>query len=228
MTIRQRLSLLWGRFTPLEQRLLAAVRGVLPAQAQPAFDGQVAAITLIQRLPGWTEIAFYRRRRWKTDWDGVPLFPRTAEFPLAEVRFTVAGRRYKATLTSIGGHIFDFGITPSPKDVAFADWDGAPTVRLLGDPLAAEALRPPEPIPGAWRDFLARHRAQTTGGWTLHDAGTAHRVTLDEGEFLVLAERSGNEFVLHRIEPPASTLFHLASHDATPEPIRGEIAAVLR
>jgi hypothetical protein len=228
MTIGQRLSLLWRRFTPLEKRLLGAVRGAMPAQVQPAFDAQVAAITHVQRLPGWTEIAFYRRRRWRTDWDGVPLFPRTAEFPLAEVRFSVARRRYKATLTSLGGHIFDFGITPSPQGVAFTDWDGPPTVRLLGDPLATEELRPLEPIPGAWLDFLARHQVQAAGGWTFHDARTVYRVTLDDGEFLVLAERAGNEFVLHRIEPPGSTLFHLASHDGSPEPIRGTIADVLQ
>ena len=49
MTIFQRLDLLRRRFSPLEERLVAAVREVLPPQAQPVFDAQVAGITLVQR-----------------------------------------------------------------------------------------------------------------------------------------------------------------------------------
>jgi hypothetical protein len=99
MNILQRLSLLWTRFSPLEERLLAAVRGVVPEGAQPVFDAQVA--------------------------------------------------------------------------------------------------------------------------------DTARRLTLDQGEFLILAERPGDEYVMHRIEPPAS-VFYLASHDSAPEPINGQISDVFR
>ena len=128
MTILQRLSLIWRRFSPLEERLIAAVREVLPPQARGVFDAQIAGITLVQRLPPrWSEISFYRQRHGKVDWSDLPAFPRTGEFRLAEVQFSVEGRRYKATLTSIGGHIFDFTVIPSAKAVAFADWDGAPT-----------------------------------------------------------------------------------------------------
>src|SRR5215831_2511033 len=110
MHITQRLSLLWRHFSPLEERLLAAVRDVLPPQAQPIFDAQVTAITLVQRHPRWTEIRFYRRRNGKVDWSDLPAFPCAGEFPLAEVRFAVQKKRYKATLTAISGHIFDFAI----------------------------------------------------------------------------------------------------------------------
>jgi hypothetical protein len=222
-----RLSLCWRRFSPLEERLIAAVREVLPPQAQPIFDAQVAGITLVQRLPQWTEIDFYRRRKGKVDWSDIPAFPRTGEFPLAEVRFAVANRRYKATLSSIGGHIFDFGITPSPKAVAFLAWDAPPSTRLLADPLVVDSSRMPEPIPIAWREFLAHLQGPRPGEWTFHDADTARRVRLEDGEFLILAERSGDEYVMHRIEPPASVLY-LASHDSTPEPIEGELADVFR
>ncbi len=98
MKIVQRLSLLWRRFSPLEERLIAAVCGALPEPAQPIFEAQIAGITLVQRLPGWTEIDFYRRRSGRTDWSDIPAFPRTGEFPLAEVRFSVATPRNK------GGH----------------------------------------------------------------------------------------------------------------------------
>ena len=94
--------------------------------------------------------------------------------------------------------------------------------------MAPGSVRPAEPIPDSWRQLLAHGRIADTGGWTLYDTRTAYRVTLDEGEFLVLAERDGDEFVLHRIEPSSSSLWHMASHDGVPEPIRGDILAVLR
>jgi len=40
MTFSRRLTLWWRRFSPLEERLLAAVREVLPSQAQGIFDAQ--------------------------------------------------------------------------------------------------------------------------------------------------------------------------------------------
>ena len=221
MTILQRLSLFRQRFSPLEERLIATVRDVLPPPAQPIFEAQVAAITLVQRHPLWTEIAFYCRRNGKVDWSSIPMFPRTAEFRLAEVRFTAERRRYKATLSCIAGHIFDFAISPSPKGIAFAQWDPGVSARLLLDPMTAESGRPPEPIPAVWREFIARRPA--SGGWSFHDSGTAYRTTLDAGEFLVLAELEGDQFVLHRIEPAAATLFYLASHDGAPEPIHGDL-----
>jgi len=228
MTILQQLSLLWRRFSPLEERLLAAVREVLPAPAQPIFDAQVAGITLVQRLPGWAEINFYRRRQGKVDWSDIPAFAHTGEFLLAEVRFSAAGRRYKATLTSVGGRMFEFLISPSPKAISFASWDGDPSARLLADPLIAQSSRAPEPIPTAWREFLVGRHGQQPGDWTFHDADTAYRTTVGQGEFVVLAERAGDEFVMHRIEPPASNLFYVAPHDGTPEPISGAIQDVFR
>jgi hypothetical protein len=223
MNIIQRVTLLWRRFSPLEERLIAAAREVLPPRAQLLFDAQVAGITLVQRPLAWNEISFYRRRQGKVDWSDIPAFPHTAESPLAEVRFSAAGKRYKATLTSIGGHIFDFAITPSPKAIAFVNWDGAPSARLLTDPLVAQPSHALQPIPAAWREFLARHPGQQAGGWTFHAAGTAYRTTLREGEFVILAERAGDEFVMHPIEPADSDLFYLASHDGTPKAIKGSL-----
>jgi hypothetical protein len=228
MTIGQRLSLLWRRFSPLEDRLLAAVRNVLPAAAVSIFDEQVRAIAHVQRLPGWTEIDYYPRRRGRVDWASVPLFPRRGEFPLARVGFAVERRRYRATLGCVAGHIFDFGITPGPQRIAFADWDSPPTADLLSDPFRTDAESGHE-IPAAWRSVLGRAAAPAVAtGWVLHDARTVRVVTLEEGQFLVLAERGADEFILHRVEPPSEVMFRLASHDGTPEPIRGDVAVMLQ
>lgn len=229
MTFSQRLSLMWRRFSPLEERLIAAVREVLPPQAQTIFDAQIAGVTLVQRLPPhWLEISFYRQNRGKVDWSGIATFPRTGEFRLAEVEFSVGGRRYKAILTSIGGHVFDFTMRPSPKAIAFADWDSVPSARLLSDPMRMDSGSEPQPIPDTWREFLARRRAPDLRDWTLHDSQTAFRTTFTEGEFLVLAEREGDQFVLHRLDPPASSLFYLDSRDGRLEPLKGELDDVFR
>jgi hypothetical protein len=229
MTHTQRLTLLWRRFSPLEERLFATVRSILSPEAVPIFDAQVGAITHVQRLPLWTEIDYYPRRFGRVDWAKVPRFPLTGEFPLARVRFAVRGRRYRATLSCVEGHIFDFGITPSPKSVAFSDWDSAPTVELLVNPLSSGYIAGQEPVPGTWRDALRTMASQAQAmGWTLHDARTAKRITLHEGEFLVLAERGGDEFLLHRTEPPSDVIFQLASHDGTPEVVEGDIGDLLQ
>lgn len=229
MTIVQRLSLRWRRFSPLEERLFAAVRGVLQAPAVAVFDAQVRAVAHVQRLPGWTEIDYYPRRRDTAGWAGVPTFPRTGEFPLACVRFAVEGRRYRAVLSCVAGHIFDFGITPSPQRIAFAEWDSPGSVDLLTDPSLADGEAPGIELPDAWRDVVGTVGAlAAAAGWALHDATTVGQITLDEGEFLVLAERDGEEFVLHRREPPSTVMFGLTSHDGTPEPIRGGVESFLQ
>src|SRR5678815_3940260 len=110
----QRLTLLWKRFTPLEEQLFAQIRTVLPDSMQPIFDAQVAAINHVQRLPpAWNEIDYYCRRGGRNYWNTVRTFPCTDEFRLAEVVFHVEGKRYRATLTSIGCLLYT---SPSPRD----------------------------------------------------------------------------------------------------------------
>ena len=223
-----RLRRLRARFSALETQLLAAVRRALPAEAQATFDAQVAAVNHVQRSPpSWSEIAFYRKRWGRVVWTGVPLFPNTGEFRLAEVRFAVGGRRFTSTLTCIGGHVFDFATAPGPRAVADATWDREPAVRLLQDPLLAAAPRPPEPVPAAWTDVV-RRVSPPPGAWHLYDASTAYRVALDDGEYLVLAEREGDEFLLCRLEPPGEGWFHLRHHDGVPEPLAGGPDTVIK
>lgn len=153
MTLSQRVTLLLRLFSPLEERLLAAVRGVLPPEALHTFDAQVQAINRVQRHPEWTEIAYYSMRRGKVDWTQVPLFPRVNEFPLAEVRFRAGSREFKARLTSIDGHIFDFAITPGPRNVVFSAWEGEARAALVATSLDSGAPRFPsrcrKPGPGS-------------------------------------------------------------------------------
>jgi len=223
------LALLWQRFSPMERRVFSEIRGVLPDAATPMFDGQLGAITRVQRLPpSWSEIDFYSLRRGKPNWTGVPLFPCTDEFRLAEVRFRVLGRSYKSTLASVGGHIFDLTTAPGARKVAFVPWDGEPKTRLLGDPLRAPTGRKErESLPRDWQDFLGRHSGAPARGWAFHDEETSYRVTLVDGVYLLLAECEGEAFILHRVEPPGTRLFYVRGHDANPEEIVGDIEEIV-
>ena len=224
-----RLSLLWKRFTPLEERLLSAVRSALPSGAQPTYDAQVAAVTRVQRLPPtWSEIDFYCLRLGKVDWSQVPSFPCSDEFRLAEVRFQAAGTRYRAVLTCIAGHVFDLATTPGPKSVAFTPWEAEPNVTLLGDPHRPPTGRKePESLALEWRSFLERHPGAPPRDWVLHGATTAHRVALTDAEYLVLAERVGEEFILQRLYPPADGLFHLKGSNGVPEQLTRDLHQAL-
>ena len=221
----QRLSLLWKRFTPLEEQLFAQIRTVLPHSMQPIFDAQVAAINHVQRLPpAWSEIDYYCRRGGRNYWNTVRTFPCIDEFRLAEVVFHVEGKRYRATLTSIGGHIFDFAILPGPKKVAFSTWTEPAHATLLGDPRRAPTgQREPEALPPVWKDFVSRHPDEPTRAWALYDETTAYRTTFDDAEYLILAERHGPQFLLSRVDSQDGGFFYLSDHHGPPERFLGDL-----
>jgi len=220
------LSLFWKRFTPLEERLLSEVRKVIPVEGQPVFDDQVRAINRVQRMPpSWGEIDFYCRPNWTR----VPLFPCTDEFRLAEVKFGIAGMAYKAVLHCIKGHIFDFAITPGPRKVAFEPCDEGSTAVLLRDPLLAPSgKKEPESLPVQWQKFLRRHSGDQRDGWVLYDETKAYRVVIDDAQYLILAEREGPQFILHRVEPSGDRLYYLKHNDAIPEPLDRELETLIR
>lgn len=219
--------MLWRRFTPLEKRVLAAVRDVLPPETRATFDAQVSAINRVQRLPpSWSEVSFYRMRWGRPDWSGVPMFPQAGELRIAEVRFRAGGRRYRAVVSCVGGYIFDLAVSPRPKDIAFASWDAGAEATLLADPQRVEAgEQSGEALPAAWTALL--ESGWSSDRWALHDGTTAYRVTLDDGEYLVLAERQGEEFLLHRLEPPASGFFLCRTDETTPRPVHGTLTGAL-
>jgi uncharacterized protein YcaQ len=100
-------------------------------------------------------------------------------------------------------------------------------LEVLADPFrAVTGKREAENLPLEWQTFLAEH-VSAPAGWEFHDGTSAYRVALDDGQYLVLAEREGDEFILQRVEPPAERLFHLAHHDSVPKPLTGELDGVV-
>ena len=225
MKPHQRLSLLWKRHAPLEEQLFAAVRTVLPEPARFIYDAQVAAISSLRRLPQWNEIDLYMKDKGR----GLPLFTRKDEISIAEVRFSARGQMYKATLGCSAGRIFDFEIHPSPKSIAFAHWDAAPTVMLLDDPLRLSAdSKVAKIIMPLWMSYLQAYKEDCPPNWTLYDEHSAYRVVFEQGEFLVLAENDDDQRILQRIDPASDELYYLESHDGIPEPLDERLASVIR
>jgi len=156
------------------------------------------------------------------------MFPCADEFRLAQSEFRIAGRAYKAVLHCINGHIFDFAITPGPRNVAFEPWEEGPTAVLLRDPLlAASGKREAESLPVQWQKFLERHWGDRPRGWVLYDETTAYRVVIDDAQYLILAEREGPRFILHRVEPSGDRLYYLNHADRIPQPLDRELEILM-
>ena len=225
----ERLTLLWKRFTPLEEHLLSEIRTVLPPAAHATFDAQLAAINRVQRLPpSWSgDLALYRMRRGKVDWSGVP------SFALYRVKFAwprsgslSAASTIRAALLSVAGRVFELSDKPSSETCGVCRVGGGAEGHALGGPDA--------PVEQARHRTSARGVGRVLGQWStcirLDLAGSscpAYRVTLEDGEYLVLAEREGEEFVLQRVEPPAEHLFLHELHEGAPRPIHGDVGEVL-
>ncbi len=225
MKPHQRLSLLWKRYTPLEEQLIAAMRTALSEPARFIYDAQVAAISKVQRLVQWNEIDVYLKNNRLR----LPLFTCKDEINIAEVRFSAKGQMYKATLGCIAGRVFDFQIHPSPKSIAFARWDAAPTVTLLDDPLRLSAdSKVAKLILPLWKNYLAAHGKDCPANWALFDEHSAYRVVLEQGEFLLLAESDDDQRILQRIDPASNKLYYLESHDGIPEPLHEALASIIK
>jgi hypothetical protein len=210
----KRLSLLWKRFSPLEERLLLDFRKVLPTEAQAIFDAQISAVNGVTRYLGWNELIFYPKT--PGDWGNVPKFTGTGSLQLAEGVFKVAGKKYRARLECYNGYLAFLKVWPGSKTIAFEPWDGQAQVALLNNPLVEHKKEAPALSPD-WIAVLKRQKAMPATNWTLHDGSSAFPVALEEGEFLVLGEREGDEFILQRVDPPGKDLYFQNGHDAKPK-----------
>jgi hypothetical protein len=157
-----RLSLLWRRFTPIEESILAEVEHVLPAACREKFVKQRRAINKVQRILDWTEINFYSMRDGTVNWEPSIAFRNRGEVELAEVRFSIGRRDFHSTIWAISGHVFSLVTRPSIKPYAFQKITAIRKVALLSNP---------EDAPGdatMWRTVpSARHMA-----W-IHEMNTA-------------------------------------------------------
>ena len=99
----------------------------------------------------------------------------------------------------------------------------------VDDPLRAPTGLRSETLPPAWHELLGLARLGNHAGlrWTLYNEREAYRVALIDGEYLVVAECEGAEYLLYRLDPQADQLFYLESHDGVPKLFQGNVAALL-
>lgn len=215
-------------FSLTERQLLDAVGSALAPEAREVFKSQMSAVNLVQRHPHGTIVAFYRKRWWRVNWDGVLLFTRNDEFPMAKVTFKVGGKQFKATLYCIKGHIINFNISPSPKSIWDQPFDETPTVEVIADPMKIQPVPAHgEIIPEEWKRLKSNFDAKKFSDWTLHDSQTAYRMPMDDGEYLILAERGGREFVLWKLDPASSEFHYMPEHDSQPEQVGMDVTRIL-
>jgi hypothetical protein len=108
-------------------------------------------------------------------------------------------------------------------------WEDTPKTKLLDDPMRqSTGRRKLEPVLPAWADLLNERENGQLENWALRNGDSAYSVSLENGEFLVLAERQGYEFVLQRLDPPSDRLYYLESHDGRPEPLSERLELAIK
>lgn len=212
-------SLLWRRFTPLEEFLLGVLQQHLPEGPRRINHRRIDLINHVVRFFGWTDIGFYEMRKGKAVVDEGPLFPCRSkqEIVLAEIRFSPAGtpKVWTSRICAVCGHMSRIATSPSPKPISFSVPFMLKGVELVDDPMQEwpatlfERLR--QRLPSDFEEFAG----QSIAGWDVFRSSQVYDVALDDGEYLLLAERGGSAaFLGVRMKGKSSDVW-LLSHDDT-------------
>jgi hypothetical protein len=82
-------------------------------------------------------------------------------------------------------------------------------------------------VPVEWQALASRYPSAASSGWLLHGPASAHAVSLEQGEFLILAEREGDEFLMLQTSPSGG-YWTLDGHDGIPRPLGVRVDAWLK
>jgi hypothetical protein len=196
----KRLSLLLKTFTPVEERLLEEISEALPEHIRDVYLKQTHSINKVQRYLDWTEINFYHLRRGRPDWGSVQPFKRTDEFTLASVGYRIKGIDFETTLKGVSGHIFLLVTRPSIKPYSFEAIEAIHHVRIHDDPTldCSAKMRTRDKLPPEYLEHIRREGAESIGGWNILEPEQVYEVSLPKNDFLVLAEKQGEEYLMTR------------------------------
>jgi hypothetical protein len=217
LNLIRRLSLLWRRFTPLEEFLLGVLQQHLPEGPKQINQGRIDLINHVVRYLQWTDIQFYQMRKGKAVVDEGPLFPCRSkqQIVLAEIRFSPAGtaKVWTSRIYAVCGHMFSIVTSPSPKPISFSSPFTLKGVQLVDDPMqelpATLMERRRKRLPPDFEELAG----QSIPGWDVFQSSQVYSVALDEGEYLLLAERGGHAaFLGVRMEGKSNDVW-LLSHD---------------
>lgn len=113
------LRTLFCKWTPWEERLLAALSEQLGHKHREILQEQIAAVNRVQRIVSWVEIDLYVIRRGRVCWDDVSKFFDDREFMLARAATFVADKRIHSELSCVAGHLFSIESDAPIKPWAF-------------------------------------------------------------------------------------------------------------
>jgi len=215
-------SLLWRRFTPLEEFLLGVLQQHLPEGPRRINQRRIDLINHVVRYLRWTDIQFYQMRKGKAVVDEGPLFPcrSNQEIVLAEIRFCPAGtpKVWTSRIYAVCGHMSSIVTTPSPKPISFSSPFTLKGVKLVDDPMQElpatmlERLR--ERLPSDFEQLAG----QSIAGWDVFQPSQVYSVALDDGEYLLLAECGGRAaFLGVRMKGKSKDVWFLSHDDAEPK-----------
>jgi hypothetical protein len=223
------ISLLWKTFTPVEERILKEFSAALPLHIRETYDRQVASINYVQRILDWTEICFYRRG--KNRWEGVPQFANDSieDIKIAKITYLIGGKKFSSTLGGVCGHIFDLVTRPSIKQYAFQQIDKVISIKLLEDPTVIPTAAPAAKLklPKAYKEFMGTAGGEGINGWLVLPPEEIYSISLAEGDFLLLAEREGVEYLLSLETAPSKGIYYCATSDGAPVVQKGSLEQIM-
>lgn len=194
----RRLTLLWRTFTPVEEQILGLMGEALPAAHRGRYYAQVKSINRVQRTLDWTEILFYCMMSGRPRRNPDHFFPNRGEFTVGTVDYLIKGVRFTTTLTSVGGHIFSFVTRPSIKAYCFDRIDEVKAVTIIGDPSDRSGGIPTDVrhLPDEYRRYIESGAPLEVNGWHLLTPQEVYQVPFPAGDFLILAVRHGEEYLM--------------------------------
>lgn len=225
----QRLTLLWRTFTPVEEQILGLLGKALPAAHRGLYHSQVNSINKVQRTLEWTEILFYCMKSGKVRWNPDHFFPNRGEFKVGSVDYVIKGVHFTTTLTSIAGHIFSFVTRPSIKPHCFDQIDEVRSVKIIGDPADrnVEIAINVGYLPDEYRRYIESGAPLEVNGWHLLTPQEVYPVPLPAGDFLILAVRQGEEYLMTPDETDDVGIYFTRVGDTTVHRQRGSFREIL-
>jgi len=217
----KKISLLWRRFTPLEEFLLEVLQRELPEEPRRINQRRIDLINCVRRPLKWTEIMFFQLHDGKPVRDEGDMFPCRSqeEIILAQIRFMPerSQRSYTSEIIAVSGYMFSIDTHPSPKRIAFCREYILKGVKLVDDPMVEcpptllERLRkrlPPD------YDALA---GQELSGWYVFGPSEIYRVPLENAHYLLLAQSENGtaDFLGVRASGNSKDVYYLP-HDDEP------------
>ena len=217
-------SLLWRRFTPLEEFLLGILQRELPEKPRRINQRRIDLINRVSRCLKWTEIMFYQMRDGKPVRDEEAMFPCRSheEIILAEIKFSPAriSKVYKSEIYGVSGHMFSIVTRPSPKPISFCREYTLKSVKLVDDPMVEfpptllERLR--KRLPPDYDDLAG----QSVSRWRVFDPSDIYQVPLENANYILLAESEDGsaEYLGVRVSGKSNEVYYLP-HEGRPEKV---------